>query len=96
VTLTVTDSSGNTVYSGAGTTNSGDNTFTWNGQDTNGNQLPDGTYTLGVNATDSSGNAITSTTTSTGVVSEIEFQNGAPVLMVGPMAVQLSQVQSIE
>jgi flagellar basal-body rod modification protein FlgD len=95
-TLTVTDSSGNTVYTGPGTTNSGSNTFAWNGQDNNGNQLPDGTYTLAVNATDASGNAITSTVTSQGVVSEINFQNGAPVLMVGPMQVQLSQVQSIE
>ncbi len=96
VTLTVTDSNGNTVYTGPGTTNSGSNTFDWNGQDNNGNQLPDGTYTLAVNATDASGNAITSTVTSQGVVSEINFQNGAPVLMVGPMQVQLSQVQSIE
>ena len=96
VTLTVTDSKGNTVYTGPGTTTAGSNTFGWNGQDNNGNQQPDGTYTLAVKATDSAGAAIASTITSSGVVSEVDFLNGAPVLMIGLMQVQLSQVQSIQ
>jgi flagellar basal-body rod modification protein FlgD len=95
-TLTVTNSSGAVVYTGPGTTTAGSNTFNWNGQDNNGNQLPDGTYTLAVNATDSNGNAITSSVSSSGVVTEINFSNGVPVLMVGPMSVQLSQVASIQ
>jgi flagellar basal-body rod modification protein FlgD len=95
VTVTVTNSSGQVVFSGPGTTAAGSNTFTWDGK--NGDtQEPDGTYTLAVNATDSAGAAITSTITSSGVVSEVDFLNGAPVLMIGPMQVQLSQVQSIQ
>ena len=50
-TLTVTNASGSVVYTGAGETTAGNNTFNWNGQDNNGNQLPDGTYTLAVTAT---------------------------------------------
>jgi flagellar basal-body rod modification protein FlgD len=95
-TVTVTNSSGQVVYTGSGTTTAGSNTFSWNGEDNNGNQQPDGTYTLAVNATDSAGGAIASTITSSGVVSEVDFLNGAPVLMIGPMQVQLSQVQSIQ
>jgi flagellar basal-body rod modification protein FlgD len=93
--LTVTNSSGQVVYSGAGDTSSGSNTFNWNGEDSNGNQLPDGTYTLAVAATGSDGSAIPSSVSSSGVVSEIAFQNGLPVLMIGSMAVPLSQVSSV-
>ncbi len=95
VTLTVTNSSGQTVYTGTGTTNSGNNTFSWNGENDDGVQQPDGTYTLSVSATGSDGSAITPAISYTGAVSEINFQNGMPVLMIGTMAVPLSQVTSI-
>ncbi len=93
--LTVTNSSGQVVYTGAGSTTAGSNTFDWNGQDANGNQLPDGTYTLAVTATDSNGSPVQSSVSSTGMVSEVSFQNGVPVLMIGPMAVQLSQISGV-
>ena len=94
-TLTVTNSSGQAVYTGPGQTSSGSNTFDWNGQDNNGNQLPDGTYTLAVKATAGDGSPITTSVSSTGAVTEVSFQNGVPVLMVGSMAVQLSQISQI-
>jgi flagellar basal-body rod modification protein FlgD len=94
-TLTVTNSSGQVVYSGPGSTTSGSNTFSWNGEDNNGNVQPDGTYTLAVSATGSGGTAIQTGVTFTGTVSEISFQNGVPVLMIGTMAVPLSQVTSV-
>lgn len=95
-TLTVTNSSGQEVYTGSGSTASGNNTFTWNGQDNNGNQLPDGTYTLAVTATDSGGAAVTSSVSSTGTVSEINLSGTTPQLMIGNMAVPLSQVSLIQ
>jgi len=94
-TLTVTNSSGQVVYTGPGSTTSGSNTFSWNGQDQNGNQLPDGTYTLAVTATGSDGSTIQTSVSYSGTVSEVSFQNGVPVLMIGPMAVQLSQVSGV-
>jgi flagellar basal-body rod modification protein FlgD len=94
-TLTVTNSSGQVVYTGSGSTTSGSNTFSWNGEDNNGNVQPDGTYTLAVSATGSDGSAIQTGVTFTGKVSEISFQNGVPVLMIGTMAVPLSQVTSV-
>ncbi|HEX4027170.1 MAG TPA: flagellar hook assembly protein FlgD [Rhizomicrobium sp.] len=93
--LSVTNSSGQTVYNGAGATAQGNNSFNWNGEDNNGNQLPDGTYTLNVAASDSSGNAITSTVTSSGQVSEINMTSGTPELTVGSMQVGLSGISSV-
>ncbi|HTW33495.1 MAG TPA: flagellar hook capping FlgD N-terminal domain-containing protein [Rhizomicrobium sp.] len=95
-TLTVTNSSGQTVYSGSGATASGSNTFTWNGQDNNGNQMADGTYTLAVTATDANGNAVTTNVTSTGTVSEINLSGSSPQLMIGSLAVPLTAVSLIQ
>ena len=93
--LTVTNASGQTVYTGQGSNNQGNNSFNWNGQDANGNQLPDGTYTLSVAASDGNGNAITSAVTSSGQVSEINMTNGTPQLQVGSMQVGLSGISSV-
>jgi flagellar basal-body rod modification protein FlgD len=95
-TLTVTNASGQTVYSGPGATASGSNTFTWNGQNNNGNQQADGTYTLAVSSKDANGNAITPTITSTGTVSEINMSGGSPQLMIGSMAVPLTAISLIQ
>jgi flagellar basal-body rod modification protein FlgD len=95
-TLSVTNAAGQVVYSGTGSNSAGNNTFSWNGQDNSGNQLPDGTYTLAVGATDSTGTAVTTAVTSTGTVSEINLSGTTPQLMIGSMAVPLTQVSLIQ
>jgi flagellar basal-body rod modification protein FlgD len=94
-TLTVTDSTGRAVYSGAGSTTAGQNSFTWNGEDSNGNQLPDGTYTLTVGATAQDGSAVTTSVTSNGVVNEVDMSSGTPMLMIGSMSVPLTSVSDV-
>ena len=94
--LTVTNSSGQVVYTGTGSTSSGSNTFSWNGEDSSGNQLPDGTYTLAVNSVASDGSTVTSTVSSSGTVSEINLSGTTPQLMIGSLAVPLSQVSLVQ
>jgi flagellar basal-body rod modification protein FlgD len=94
--LTVSDSTGKVVYSAAGATAEGNNSFTWNGQDNNGNQLADGTYSLAATAVDSSGAAITSTVTSAGQVSEVNMTGGTPQLVIGSMSVGLSSISNVQ
>ena len=59
VTVTIKDTAGNVVrtLTPAGGT-AGTNTTSWDGKDSSGNLLPDGTYNFTVSATDSSGNAV--------------------------------------
>ena len=94
-TLTVTNSSGQVVYTGAGATTAGASDFNWNGQDNNGNQLPDGVYTLTVGAQAGDGSAIQTAVSSTGTVSEIDMSSGSPQLLVGLMEIPLASVTAV-
>ncbi|MGD0865882.1 MAG: flagellar hook capping FlgD N-terminal domain-containing protein [Rhizomicrobium sp.] len=95
-TLTVSNANGQAVYSTTGSTTAGSNAFSWNGQDNNGNQLPDGVYTLSVNATAINGSAVQTAVSSSGVVSEVNLSGSTPELMIGLMAVPLSQVAAVQ
>jgi flagellar basal-body rod modification protein FlgD len=94
-TLTVTNSAGTVVYTGPGAVNAGNNSFTWNGQDSNGNQLNDGTYKLAVTATDPSGNAITTSVASAGTVSQIDMTGGTPKLVIGSMEISPGDIAAV-
>jgi flagellar basal-body rod modification protein FlgD len=59
--ITVTNSSNQQVASFSGPTASGVNNVAWNGEDNDGNQLPDGVYTISIAAIDSSNNPLTAT-----------------------------------
>jgi len=94
-TLTVTNSSGAVVYSGAGGTAQGNNSFNWNGIDNNGNKVPDGTYKLAVAAQALDGSTIKTSVASAGLVSQIDMSSGTPQLVIGNMEIPLSSVSAI-
>ncbi|ABD86440.1 flagellar hook assembly protein FlgD [Rhodopseudomonas palustris] len=93
VTLTVADSSGNTVWTGSGATTSGKNSFTWDGTTTDGTQLSDGgDYTLSVSATDSSGNSVYGYTTVSGKVTGVDSSSGTTMLTIGDTSIAASSI----
>ena len=94
--LSVTNSSGQVVYTQAGDTTSGKHDFAWDGTDGNGNQEPDGVYKLSVTSVASDGSAVDTAVASKGVVSEINLTGTEPMLMIGPMAVPLSQASAVD
>lgn len=95
-TLTVTDANGNVVYTGAGQTAAGNHAFQWDGKNTNGTQLADGTYKLTVTGVAGDGSAVATKVASTGVVSEVDMTSGTPQLMIGPMEVGLADVSAVQ
>jgi len=93
VSISVKDSSGNTVWSGSGTGNAGSNAFTWNGKDSSGNQLSDGgQYTISVSATNSAGNSVFNYATVTGKVTGIDTSTSTPSLTVNGVSVSAANI----
>lgn len=97
VTVSVYDSTGALVKTTVlGQQAAGNNSYTWDGKDQNGNTLAAGQYTFAVNAVDSSGNAIAATTLTSGTVTGISFNNNVTSLTLDNMTqVQLGDVHEI-
>src|SRR5258706_2779411 len=93
--LTITDSKGHTVYTGAGNTASGLHAFTWDGKDNAGNTLPDGTYTLSVAAQTTDGTTVDTPGASQGVLEEVDLSGTEPMLRTGSLSVPLSKATLI-
>ena len=89
------NSSGTVVDTLTGDTASGSHTVSWNGTDSSGNALSDGTYSFKVTATDSSGSAITATTYTSGKVTGVETSDSATVLSLGSLQVKLADVTAV-
>ena len=96
VTLSITNSTGQTVFSNTYAATAGNNQpFTWNGQSTDGTQWPDGQYTLTATATDGSGNSVGITTEVQGVVSSVDLTQTPPLLSIGGQSYTVDQIKSI-
>jgi flagellar basal-body rod modification protein FlgD len=96
VTINITNSTGQTVYTNQYSVSKGNNQgYTWNGQGTDGTQYPDGAYTLTATGKDSSGNTVAISTEIQGVVSSVDLTQSPPLLTIGGQTYTVSQIQSI-
>ncbi len=93
--VTITNSSGQTAYTGTVSLNAGTQSYTWNGQGTNGTTWPDGTYTLSITATGANGQSVPVSTQVQGVVSGVDMTQTPPTLTVGGSSYPITAVQSI-
>jgi flagellar basal-body rod modification protein FlgD len=94
-TITVTDSTGATVYSKTQSINAGPGSFSWNGQTDNGGLKTSGDYTIKVVAKDSANNPIKVTTEINGIVDGVDLTGSVPVLKIGSTGVALDLVKSL-
>ena len=95
-TFTISDSTGQTVFSTSGTVQPGSQPFNWNGLDNQGRQWADGNYTLTITATGANGQSVAIPTTVTGVVNSVDLTQSPPLLSIGGQNYTLDQILSVE
>ena len=93
--VSITDSTGNTVYSGERTLNAGDQAFVWDGKMTNGQVAPSGPYTISVSARDTNGTPVSVKSEISGIVDMVDVTGDSPVLKIGDISVPINAVRSI-
>jgi flagellar basal-body rod modification protein FlgD len=93
--VTITNSSGQTAYTGTVSLNAGTQSYSWNGQSNTGVTWPAGQYTLAINATGANGQAVTVATQVQGTVSGVDLSQNPPQLTVGGQSYPISAIQSI-
>ncbi|HEU5276198.1 MAG TPA: flagellar hook capping FlgD N-terminal domain-containing protein [Xanthobacteraceae bacterium] len=94
-TFTITNSTGQTVFTQTGTVQPGTQNFNWSGRDNNGQQLPDGNYTLTITAAGTNGQSVAIPTTVTGVVDSADLTQNPPTLSIGGQSFTLNQILSV-
>lgn len=93
--ITVKDANGNTVYSGNADPNAGTHTFNWDGKGFNGVSMPDGTYSLSVDAKTADGSGITSNIYQKGVVTSVDTSSGQSQFSVNGLLIPRSSITSV-
>ena len=93
--IAITDANGKTVYTAAGEMGAGNHAFTWNGKDTNGNQLSDGAYKLSVAAINAAGGTINTSVASAATVTQIDMTGEVPRLIIGSMEIDLADIAAV-
>jgi len=93
VVVTVTNESGTVVETiELGELGAGDHQVTWSGRNTGGGRSPDGSYQYSVNAVDENDQPVGVATFVTGLVEELRFVNGQPMLYIDGQEVGLGAI----
>ena len=96
VTVTISNSTGQAVYTGSFPINAGDHqAFQWDGRGNDGSQWPDGSYTLTATAKDASGQAVAISTEIQGVVQAADLTQDPPTLSIGNQSFTIDKVKKV-
>jgi flagellar basal-body rod modification protein FlgD len=96
VSISITNSTGQTVFSGSYSVNAGNNqAYSWNGKGNDGTQWPDGQYKLTATAVDSAGNPVAVSTQIQGVVNSVDLTQSPPLLSINGQTYTISQIKSV-
>ena len=94
--VVISDSSGTVVHSAPGATDIGKHNFVWDGLDSSGNPLPEGTYTVTVTARDVQSELIEAPTSIFGRVTGIETNDDGALLSLGGVHVPLNDIVAVK
>jgi flagellar basal-body rod modification protein FlgD len=96
VTISIANSTGQTVFTGSYGVNAGNNQpFTWDGRGNDGTQWPDGKYKLTATATDTAANSVAVSTQIQGVVDSVDLTQSPPLLSINGQNYTVNQIKSI-
>ena len=94
-TITIQNSTGQTVYTGNFNVTDGTSNFVWDGKGSDGVQWPDGDYKLSIVAKDSSGQPVSVTTEVRGVVDAADMTSTPVMLMIGGQKYTVDQIKRV-
>jgi flagellar basal-body rod modification protein FlgD len=95
VAIAIYNGSGGQIADATLTSVQGQNTYTWNGQDSSGNTVPDGAYTVAVTGANTDGSTSALPFTVTGTATGVLSQSTGMQLELGALTVNFSAVQSV-
>jgi flagellar basal-body rod modification protein FlgD len=95
VAITVSNATGQALYSTTVNATAGNNTWTWNGQTSAGAKAPDGAYTVTAQAIASDGSTSALPFSVVGQVTGVTTGNGAVTVALGSLTVDMSKVTAI-
>jgi len=93
--VTLKDSAGKTVLEQNVTPMPGTNALNWNGVDKNGDQQPDGVYSMSVRAVDKDDAPVNAKVFTSGIVSSVDSSGNLPVLVIGGVKINLADVLAV-
>jgi flagellar basal-body rod modification protein FlgD len=94
-TFNVTNSTGQTVYTGTYTVQAGQQEFIWDGRGNNGNAWPPGSYKLAITAKDASNQPVAVATEVQGVVDWVDLTKNPPVLSIRGQEFTIDKVKRV-
>jgi flagellar basal-body rod modification protein FlgD len=94
-TITITNSAGQTAYTGSYSLKEGNASFVWDGKGNDGVQWPAGTYTLTATGKDSSGNSVAISTEVQGIVDSVDLTASPPLLSIGSQSYTTDKIKRV-
>lgn len=93
--VTITNSTGQTVYSGKFTLTNGNSSFVWDGKGNDGTQYPAGDYKMTATGTDSSGKNVAIASEVQGVVDSVDLTATPALLSIGGQNYTTDQIKRV-
>ena len=93
--ITITNSAGQTAYSGNFNLKKGGSSFVWDGKGNDGVQWPPGTYKLTATGKDSKGNNVAISTEVQGVVDSVDLTSSPPLLSIGGQSYTTDKIKRV-
>lgn len=94
-TITITNSTGQTAFTGSYTLKQGNSSFLWDGKGNDGVQWPAGTYTMTATGKDSSGNSVAISTEVQGIVDSVDLTSSPPLLSIGGQSYTTDKIKRV-